>query len=156
MVQLWLTSKSIQNWRRKELERVKQILCTLSFIWFFCAWHELWASTLPDWFSDDSHFPLLEVVVLYWCVLPKAIQDSEPPRGGKHHTKDLLYFFHLILLLDISSVTKKLHRKQRILFAEHFNCCIGRPYITQIKRFDSDKSVVSSVLTFLIQVIKEL
>lgn len=94
--------------------------------------------------------------MLYWHVLPKAIHDSESPRDGKHHTKDFLSFFHLTSLLDFSSghITKKLYRKQRMLFAEDFSCCIGRPYIPQIKRFDSNKSVVSLVLTFLIQAIK--
>lgn len=121
-------------------------LCLAWIVGFLSVWLIFW------WFSFSIAGGGGAVLMCF----TKAIQDSEPPRGGKHHTKDLLYFFHLILLLDISSVTKKLHRKQRILFAEHFNCCIGRPYITQIKRFDSDKSVVSSVLTFLIQVIKEL
>lgn len=103
MVHFWLTSKSIQSWRRKQLQRFKQILCALNFMWFFWARHKLWAFSLPVWFSDDVHFSLLEVVVQYWHVLPKAIQDSEPPRGDKHRAKDLLHFFHLTLLLDISS-----------------------------------------------------
>lgn len=93
MVQFWLTSKTIQDWRRKELEKLRQILCTLNFVWFFWARHKLRASSLPVQFSDDFHFSLLKVIVFYWHILTKAIKDSEPPRGGKHHTKDLLYFY---------------------------------------------------------------